>query len=65
MYGKYCADYRAYGNDNAALGAIVEILGGNAYPLHVFEESKKLRKMFKSGGERRRIAVLKKEETIG
>ena len=29
MYGKYCADYRGYGNDNAALGAMVESLGGN------------------------------------
>ena len=31
IYGKYCADYRGYGNGNAELGAIVESLGGNEY----------------------------------
>ena len=49
MYGKYCADYRGYGNVNSALGAMFESIGGNAYPFRVYEEGKKLRKMFKSG----------------
>ena len=40
MYANYCADYRGYGNVNAELGAMVEILGGNAYPFHVSEEGK-------------------------
>ena len=53
MYGKYCAVYRGYGDGNAALGEMVESLGGNAYPFRLSEGVKKLRKMFKSGGQRR------------
>ena len=44
MYGKYCADYRGYGNVNSSLGAIFESIGGNAYPFRVSEEGQKLRK---------------------
>ena len=38
MYGKFYADYRGYGNGNAALGAIVNILGGNEYPFRVSDD---------------------------
>ena len=47
MYGKYCEDYRGYGDGNAALGEMVESLGGNLYPFCVSEEGKKLRKNVK------------------
>ena len=35
MYGKFCADYRGYGNGNAALREMGNSLGGNAYPFRV------------------------------
>ena len=40
MYSKFCADYRGYGNGNAALGAMVNIIGGNAYPFRVSYDKK-------------------------
>ena len=43
MYGKFCADYSRYGNGNTALGAMVNSLGGNAYPFRVSDDEKKLR----------------------
>ena len=65
MYGKYFADYREYSNDNIALGAMVESLGGNAYPFRVSEEGEKLRKTVQewwgeevnSSPERKRIML--------
>ena len=38
MYGKFCAGYRVYGNGNAALGAMVNSLGGNACPFCVSDD---------------------------
>ena len=40
MYGKFCADYRGYGNVNDALGAMVNSLGGNTYPFCVSDDGK-------------------------
>ena len=40
IYGKFCADYRGYGNGNEALGAMVNSLGGNAYPFRVSDDKK-------------------------
>ena len=40
MYGKFCADFRGYGNGNASLGTMVNCLGGNAYPFHVSDDEK-------------------------
>ena len=54
MYGKYCTNYRGYGNGNTELGAMVEILGGNAYPFRVSEEDiteKKSSRVVGRGGE--------------
>ena len=45
MYGKFCADYRGYGNGNAALGEMVNSLGVNVYPFRVSDDVKKLRKI--------------------
>ena len=44
MYGKFCADYRGYGNGNAELGAMVNSLGGNTHPFHVSDDKKKTEK---------------------
>ena len=72
MYGKYCEDYRRYGNNNAALGAMVESLGGNAYPFHVSEEGKKMREHVQewwgeevnSGPKRKRRLLENQEKSI-
>ena len=45
MYGKFCADYRGYGNVNAALGEMVNSIGENAHPFRVSDDEKKLRKI--------------------
>ena len=45
MYGKLCADYRGYVNGNAALGAMVNSLGGKAYTFRVSDDREKLRKI--------------------
>ena len=59
MYGKFCADYRGYGNGNAALGAMVNSIGGNAYPFSVSDEEKNWEILYKIGGARRRIVAQK------
>ena len=45
MYGKYCADYRGHGNGNAALGAMVNSIGGNVYPFRMSDDGKQLREI--------------------
>ena len=44
MYGKFCADYRGYGNGTAALVAMVNSLEGNTYPFQLSDDEKKTEK---------------------
>ena len=68
MYGKYCAHYRGYGNGNTELGAMVEILGGNAYPFRVSEEyitEKKVQEWWVeevNSGPKRKKRILENQE---